>query len=267
MLESAAAALAPTGYSGARWRGCVGAGARPAGSDRRRRPHAGQGGVRHGLKSMLFAPELSLARAWTAAARGDGPGAIDAAREAAGPPNAAVSRPSRCGRCSTRCASVTSRAADAIERLDVDCAVGPMALSYARALTAGDAAALDECRGRLQRIGMHGVASARCRRRRRGAASATAPATALAWVPSSEGGCAWVSSDAFVATWSRARETFGRARLGIGEPVRPERAVAPAADDGGVGRTGRGVDGRGQPRPIWRANAKHREVFAQLAIA
>ena len=38
---------------------------------------------RHGLKSMLFAPELALARAWTMAARRDVHGAIAAARDAA----------------------------------------------------------------------------------------------------------------------------------------------------------------------------------------
>ena len=35
----------------------------------------------HGLKSALFAPELALARAWSRAAGGDTPGAIEAARE------------------------------------------------------------------------------------------------------------------------------------------------------------------------------------------
>ncbi|WP_051128382.1 hypothetical protein [Mycobacterium sp. 360MFTsu5.1] len=38
--------------------------------------------ARHGLKSMLFAPELALARAWTNAARRDQHGAIAAARDA-----------------------------------------------------------------------------------------------------------------------------------------------------------------------------------------
>ncbi|WP_404822185.1 AAA family ATPase [Mycolicibacterium mucogenicum] len=38
--------------------------------------------ARHGLKSMLFAPELALARAWTNAARRDRHGAIAAARDA-----------------------------------------------------------------------------------------------------------------------------------------------------------------------------------------
>ncbi|MGE2730251.1 AAA family ATPase [Mycolicibacterium vaccae] len=37
---------------------------------------------RHGLKSMMFAPELAMARAWTMAARGEGFGAVAAARDA-----------------------------------------------------------------------------------------------------------------------------------------------------------------------------------------
>ena len=37
---------------------------------------------RHGLKSMLFAPELQLAKAWTTAARRDPAGARSAARDA-----------------------------------------------------------------------------------------------------------------------------------------------------------------------------------------
>ncbi len=37
---------------------------------------------RHGLKSMLFAPELALARAWTMSARRDAHGAVAAARDA-----------------------------------------------------------------------------------------------------------------------------------------------------------------------------------------
>ena len=52
-----------------------------------------------------------------------------------------------------------TRAGDAIERLGVDCPVGSMALAYARAVTAGDAAALDDAAAAFTRIGMHGVAT------------------------------------------------------------------------------------------------------------
>jgi hypothetical protein len=114
---------------------------------------------RHGLKSMLFAPELSLARAWTAAARHDGPGAINAARESA---RAAE----RGGQSAVALRALLdavrlgdTRAADAIERLGVDCVVGDMALNYARALTTGDAAALDTAGEAFAGIGMRGVAA------------------------------------------------------------------------------------------------------------
>jgi hypothetical protein len=50
------------------------------------------------------------------------------------------------------------RAVDAIERLDVDCALGPLALAYARAFTAGDAHGLDEAAAAFDGIGMRGVA-------------------------------------------------------------------------------------------------------------
>lgn len=114
---------------------------------------------RHGLKSMLFAPELGLARAWTLAARRDGPGAIDAAREAA--------RAAERGGQSTVALRALldavrlgdTRAADAIERLDLHCVVAPLALSYARAVTAGDAAALTDAAAAFAEIGMHGVAA------------------------------------------------------------------------------------------------------------
>jgi hypothetical protein len=42
----------------------------------------GRAESRHGLKSMLFAPELALAKAWTMASRADTAGAVAAARDA-----------------------------------------------------------------------------------------------------------------------------------------------------------------------------------------
>jgi hypothetical protein len=161
MLESAAAALAPTGYS---WGPLAWMLLAQALGQLGRVADAGRmlakAESRHGLKSMLFAPELSLARAWTASARRDGPGAINAARESA---RAAE----RGGQSAVALRALIDavrlgdiRAADTIARLDVGCAVGPLALSYARALTAGDAGGLDAAAAAFAGIGMHGVASA-----------------------------------------------------------------------------------------------------------
>ena len=84
LLRRAAAALAPTGYSWgplawmllAQALGQLGATVE-AGKALSRAES------RHGLKSMLFAPELALARAWTMSARRDEHGAVAAARDAA----------------------------------------------------------------------------------------------------------------------------------------------------------------------------------------
>lgn len=115
--------------------------------------------ARHGLKSMLFAPELSLARAWTCASRRDGHGAINAAREAAraaerGGQSAVALRALHDA---VRLGDV--RAADGIARLSLDCTVGRLALDHGRALAAADAAALDSVAGAFAGIGMQGAAS------------------------------------------------------------------------------------------------------------
>ena len=74
LLEPAATALAPTGYS---WGPLAWMLLAQALGQAGRLADAGRilarAESRHGLKSMLFAPELSLARAWAAAARGDAP--------------------------------------------------------------------------------------------------------------------------------------------------------------------------------------------------
>ena len=159
LLEPAAAALAPTGYS---WgplaamllAHSLGQLGRVADAGRM----LARAESRHGLKSMLFAPELWVARAWTAAARRDGPGAIDAAREAAraaergGQAAVAVRATLEAVRLGD------TRAAEALERHDVDCVVGRLTTSYARALTAGDAAGLADAAAAFDRIGMRGVA-------------------------------------------------------------------------------------------------------------
>ncbi len=167
LLQSAAAALAPTGYS---WSPLAWMLLAQALGQLGRIADAGRmlakAEARHGLKSMLFAPELSLARAWTAAARHDGPDAVNAAREAA---RAAE----RGGQSAVALRALIDavrlgdlRAADAIERLNVRCAVAPMALSYARALTASDAYALQESAAAFESIGMHGVAADAARQAR-----------------------------------------------------------------------------------------------------
>jgi hypothetical protein len=116
---------------------------------------------RHGLKSMLFAPELALARAWTMSARRDTHGAVAAARDAArsaerGGQTAVALRALLDG---VRLGDM--RAVDGIARLtaECDCAVGQLALAYARALVGGDAAGLGTVSQRLTAIGMHRAAA------------------------------------------------------------------------------------------------------------
>ncbi len=160
LLEPAATTLALTGYSWGplAWMllaQALGQQGRTADAGRM----LGRAESRHGLKSMLFAPELSLAKAWTAAARRDGPGAVNAAREAA---RAAE----RGGQSAVALRALLdavrlgdTRAADAIARLGVDCVVGRLALDYARALTAADASELSVAAAAFADIGMKGVAA------------------------------------------------------------------------------------------------------------
>lgn len=115
--------------------------------------------ARHGLKSMLFAPELSLARAWTSAARRDAPGAVNAAREAA---RAAE----RGGQSAVALRALLDavrfgdiRAADGIARLGLECVVGRLALDYARSFTARDASGMDTAAASFTEIGMMGIAA------------------------------------------------------------------------------------------------------------
>ncbi len=95
--------------------------------------------ARHGLKSMLFAPELALARAWTNAARKDRHGAIAAARDAfraaeRGGQSAVALR-------ALRDAAVLgdARAADCFDRVGVDCAFGRQARAVATEVAADHA--------------------------------------------------------------------------------------------------------------------------------
>ncbi len=160
LLQAASTALAPTGYS---WGPLAWMLLAHALGQLGRVADAGRAFAkaesRHGLKSMLFAPELSLAKAWTAAARRDGPGAVAAARESA---RAAQ----RGGQSAVALRALLdavrlgdTRAADAIERLQLDCAVATLALSYAKAFTARDAVGLDDAAAAFEGIGMNGVAA------------------------------------------------------------------------------------------------------------
>jgi hypothetical protein len=156
LLRDAAAVLAPTGYS---WGPLAWMLLAQALGQQGATAEAGKvlarAESRHGLKSMLFAPELSLARAWATAARRDEHGAIAAAREAARTAErggqAAVAL--RALHDAARLGDV--RAVDGIARLGVDCEFGRLALDHARALASGDAAALDQVSAAFAAIGMH----------------------------------------------------------------------------------------------------------------
>lgn len=137
LLGGAAKVLAPTGYS---WGPLAWMLLAQALGQRGATAEAGRAlaraEARHGLKSMLFAPELALARAWTNAARRDRHGAVAAAREAfraaeRGGQSAVALRAlhdaARLG---------DARAADCFDRVGVDCAFG----RQARVVAAGVAA-------------------------------------------------------------------------------------------------------------------------------
>lgn len=124
---------------------------------------------RHGTKSALFGPELGVARAWRLAATRDAPGAVAAAREAArmaerGGQSAVALRAwheaVRLG---------DARAVDPLARLcgEIDCAVGGLALAHARALAAGDEAALRAVSDELAAVGMRAAAASAAAQARR----------------------------------------------------------------------------------------------------
>ncbi|WP_273734923.1 ATP-binding protein [Mycolicibacterium septicum] len=159
LLRKATAALAPTGYS---W-GPLGWMLLAQALGQRGMPvEAGKAlsraESRHGLKSMLFAPELALARAWTCHARNDSVGAVTAAREAAkaaerGYQYAVMLRALHDG---VRLGD--TRAVDALVRADLDCVFGRLTLDHARALAAGDGAALRDVSARYEAVGMSAAA-------------------------------------------------------------------------------------------------------------
>jgi energy-coupling factor transporter ATP-binding protein EcfA2 len=116
---------------------------------------------RHGTKSALFAPELGVARAWRLAAMRDPHGAVAAARDAArmaerGGQSAVALR---AWHEAVRLGDV--RAVDPLTRLcgKIDCAVGRIALAHARALAAGDGAALRAVSDDLAAVGLRAAAA------------------------------------------------------------------------------------------------------------
>jgi hypothetical protein len=157
LLRRAADALAPTGYS---WGPLAWMLLAQALGQQGATVEAGKvlsrAESRHGLKSMLFAPELALARAWTMSARGDRHGAIAAARDAA-------RSAERGGQAAVALRALLdavrlgdTRAVDGIARAsrDVDCVMGQVAQAHAQALTGGDASELRDVSERLAAIGM-----------------------------------------------------------------------------------------------------------------
>jgi hypothetical protein len=163
LLRGAAATLAPTGYS---WGPLAWMLLAHALGQLGETAEAGKvlsrAESRHGLKSMLFAPELALARAWTQWARHDQHGAVAAARDAA----KAAERGGQTAVALRALLDATRfgdlRAVDGIARLtgEVDCVLGQLALAHARALVTKDADALDAVSTRYDAIGMKRAAAA-----------------------------------------------------------------------------------------------------------
>lgn len=160
LLRPAATALTPTGYS---WGPLAWMLLARALGEQGATVEAGKAlsraESRHGLKSMLFAPELGLARAWTLSARRDPHAAVAAARDAARTAErAGQSTPAlRAWHDAARLGDV--RAADGIARVDLDCPFGRLAARHARALAAGDAEGLRAAADAFAGVGMHGAAA------------------------------------------------------------------------------------------------------------
>jgi hypothetical protein len=162
LLREAAEALAPTGYSWGplAWMLLAQALGQQGEMGEASKTLA-RADSRHGLKSMLFAPELQLARAWTTMARRDPAGARSAARDAGraaergGQSAIAV----RAFHDAVRLGDI--RAVDSIARLidDVDCVVGRLVLQHARAFVAGDADELEAVSAAFADIGMMAAAA------------------------------------------------------------------------------------------------------------
>jgi ATP/maltotriose-dependent transcriptional regulator MalT len=162
LLRRAADALAPTGYSWGPLALMLLASALGQQGDLIESAKVlGEAESRHGLKSALFAPELALAKGWSKAARGDMGEAIDAARSA-------VQAAERGGQSAIALRALQdavrfgdTQAVYRAQRLsvEVDCKLGRLTVAHARALTAGDGAALQAVSDDLSAAGMRAAAA------------------------------------------------------------------------------------------------------------
>ena len=121
----------------------------------------GRAESRHGTKSALFAPELGVARAWRLASMRDAHGAVAAARDAARMAERGGQRAVAVRAWHEAVRLGDTRAADPLARLcdEIDCAAGELALAHARALAAGDDAALLAVSDELAAVGMRAAAA------------------------------------------------------------------------------------------------------------
>ncbi|WP_197376572.1 ATP-binding protein [Mycolicibacterium baixiangningiae] len=160
LLRDAAMALAPTGYS---WSPLAWMLLAQALGEQGAAVEAGKALARaesrHGLKSMLFAPELALGRAWTLSARSDAHGAVAAAREAARTAERGGQLAVALRALHTAVRLGDARAADHMARLGVDCEFGRIALVHARAFTASDVIGLDEAAAAYAGMGLQSAAA------------------------------------------------------------------------------------------------------------
>ncbi|ETA91406.1 ATPase AAA, partial [Mycobacterium avium 10-5581] len=128
---------------------------------------------RHGTKSALFAPELGVARAHRLALMRDAHGAVAAARDAARMAERGGQRAVAVRVWHEAVRLGDTRAAEPLARLcdEIDCAAARIALAHARALAAGDEAALLAVSGELTSIGMRAAAADAAAQARRGTAA------------------------------------------------------------------------------------------------
>jgi DNA-binding CsgD family transcriptional regulator len=110
----------------------------------------------HGMRSELYAPELGLARAWTLAASRDMPGAIAAARDAVRVAMRTDQRAMALLAVHDAVRLGDGAAVDIATRInnDIDCAMGPVVVSHARALSDRDGAGLMQASNELAQFGM-----------------------------------------------------------------------------------------------------------------
>ena len=113
---------------------------------------------RHGLKSMLFAPELALAKAWVCHGRNDSAAALTAVREGAKAAERTGQRAVALRVLHDAVRLGDARAADAITRLGLNCPFADLTLRHARALAARDSAALLAASEDYREFGLSGAA-------------------------------------------------------------------------------------------------------------